>query len=72
MNVLENAPTSTCYRAPRWPDPDFHEKYPKNTPKPESLDSQKEKPKIPFKYSESTDKKIRTIFVCRSFNGQHD
>ena len=45
---IENAPT--CYRAPKWPDPELLRKMPKNTPRPEILDSQNFAPKIPPKY----------------------
>ena len=41
----ENAPT--CYRAPKWPDPEFPRKIPKNTPRPEILDSRNLHPKYP-------------------------
>ena len=34
---IENAPT--CYRAPRWPDPEFPQKIPIKDPRPEILDS---------------------------------
>ena len=48
----ENAPT--CYRAPRWPDPESPRKMPKEYPWPEILDSQRlppkqqKKPKMPI------------------------
>ena len=51
MASVENAPT--CYRAPKWPDPEFPQKIPKkNTPRPEILDSQN----LPPKYPENTEK----------------
>ena len=53
-NWFENAPA--CYRAPRWPDPEFHEKYRKNTPRPEILDSQNFPRKIPRKHRKNTPK----------------
>ena len=42
-SAFKNAPT--CYRAPRWPDPEFHEKYRKNTPRAEILEPQENTPK---------------------------
>ena len=48
---VENAPT--CFRAPRWPDPEFPQKIPKKIPPgPEILDSQN----LPSKYPENTEK----------------
>ena len=33
---IENGPT--CYRAPKWPDPEFPQKIPKNTPQAEIME----------------------------------
>ena len=48
-SFIENAPT--CYRAPKWPDPEFPRKIPKNTPRAEILEPQENTPKIPKKYA---------------------
>ena len=55
---LENAPT--CYRAPKWPDPEFPRKIPKKYPRPEILDSQNLAPKYP----ENTKKYPRNTKKC--------
>ena len=48
--MVENAPT--CYRAPKWPDPEFPRKIPKKYPRPEILDTQN----LSQKYPENTEK----------------
>ena len=48
IDMFENAPT--CYRAPRWPDPEFPRKIPKKYPRAEILEPQENTPKIPKKY----------------------
>ena len=53
---LENAPT--CYRGPRWPDPEFPRKIPKKYLRPAILDSQN----LPPKYPENTPKNTKHAF----------
>ena len=51
---IENAPT--CYRAPKWPDPEFPRKIPKKYPPARNSGLPKFTPKIPRKYRKNTPK----------------
>ena len=63
---LENAPT--CYRAPKWPDPEFPRKIPKKYPAARNSGLPEFTPKMPRKYRKNTPKipKMR-IFGIFSF-----
>ena len=51
---IENAPT--CYRAPKWPDPEFPRKMPKKYPPARNSGLPEFTPKIPRKYRKNTPK----------------
>ena len=51
---VDNAPT--CYRAPKWPDPEFPRKIPKKYPPARNSGLQEFTPKIPRKYRKNTPK----------------
>ena len=53
-NCVENA--LTCYRAPRWPDPEFPRKIPKKYPPARNSGLPEFTPKIPKKYRRNTPK----------------
>ena len=64
MSRVENAPT--CYRAPRWPDPEFPRKIPKKIPPGPKCWTRrlypKNTPKIPKRYPQNTRKGIFRYF----------
>ena len=55
---IENAPT--CYRAPKWPDPEFPRKIPKKYPPARNSGTPRNTPKIPRKYRKNTPKIPKT------------
>ena len=61
---FENAPT--CYRAPKWPDPEFPRKMPKKIPPGPKFWTPRiypqNTPKIPKKYPENTENAYFGIF----------
>ena len=66
---LENAPT--CYRAPKWPDPEFPEKIPKKYLPGRNSGLPEFSPKIPRKYQKIPKKypKVRILVFFRYFWG---
>ena len=67
--MVENAPT--CYRAPRWPDPEFPRKIPKKYPPARNSGLPEFTFKIPRKYRKNTPKipKMPILGIFSVFSG---